>query len=274
MNASPENQHFARLIVSIEPWLDQVVIIGGWAHCLYRLDARAQQLNYAPIMTLDTDVVVPSSLRVEKPNVRERLLANGFREEILGDDQPPATHYRLSGAETAFYAEFLTPLTGSEHTRAGKRKATTRIAGVVSQRLRYIELLLIAPWSVNLAESNGFPLPQATKVQIANPASFLAHKILVHSKRSRAKFAKDVLYIHDTLETFGGRLDDLHREWANQVRPALHIRSIRAVERGAETLLGGMNDSVRQAALIAGGRKLSPDAILEVCNLGLKNVFL
>jgi len=111
-------------------------------------------------------------------------------------------------------------------------------------------------------------------VQIANPASFLAHKILVHSKRSRAKFAKDVLYIHDTLETFGGRLDDLHREWANQVRPALHIRSIRAVERGAETLLGGMNDSVRQAALIAGGRKLSPDAILEVCNLGLKNVFL
>jgi len=127
---------------------------------------------------------------------------------------------------------------------------------------------------VSLDKSNGFSLPQATQVRTANPASFLAHKILIRSKRARAKFAKDVLYIHDTLEAFGGRLDDLHREWANRVKPALHKRSVRVVERGAEPLFGEMNDSVRQAALIAGGRKLSPKAILEVCTLGLKNVFL
>lgn len=146
-----------------------------------------------------------------------------------------------------------------------------RIAGVVSQRL---EILLNAPWSVSLDKFNGFPLPHATQVQIANPASFLVHRILINSKRTRAKFAKDVMYVHDTLEAFGGRLDDLHREWANRMKPALHKRSVQVVERGAETLFGEMNDSVRQAALIAGGRKLSPDAILEVCNLGLKKVFL
>jgi len=79
MNVSPENDHFARLIVSLEPWLEQVVIVGGWAHRLYRLDPRAQQLNYAPVMTLDTDVAVPPQLQVKEPDIRECLVANGFQ---------------------------------------------------------------------------------------------------------------------------------------------------------------------------------------------------
>ncbi len=273
MNVDPGNEHFARLIASLEPWLDQVVIIGGWAHRLYRLDPRAQQLSYAPLLTLDTDVALPPSLLVEKQDIRQRLVANGFQEEVLGEDRPPAAHYHLGDKETAFYAEFLTPLTGSEHTRGGKRKATKRIAGVVSQRLRYIEILLNAPWTLSLDASQGFPLLQGTHVRIANPTSFLAHKVLIHTRRARAKFAKDILYIHDTLETFGGRLDDLHSEWVERVRPEMHKRSVGIVERGAGTLFGEMNDSVRQAALIAGARKLSPEKILEVCNLGLRKVF-
>lgn len=273
MNISPENHSFARLIVSLEPWLGKVVIIGGWAHRLYRLDPRAQQLNYAPLITLDTDVAIPSPLHVKDADIRQRLASHGFHEEFLGDDQPPATHYRLSGEETGFYAEFFTPLTGSVFTRGGKRNATMRIAGVVSQKIRYIELLLIAPWTVSLDESIGFPFPKAKRVRIANPASFLAHKVLIHTKRTRAKFAKDIVYIHDTLETFGGRLDDLRSEWINRVRPELHKKSVRVVERVAETLFGEMSDPIRQAALIASGRQLSPEAILEVCSAGLKQIF-
>ena len=30
---------------SLEPWLDQLVIIGGWAHQLYRLHPAAQVLR-------------------------------------------------------------------------------------------------------------------------------------------------------------------------------------------------------------------------------------
>ena len=30
-------EYFARLVEALDPWLDQVVIIGGWAHRLYRL---------------------------------------------------------------------------------------------------------------------------------------------------------------------------------------------------------------------------------------------
>jgi nucleotidyltransferase-like protein len=273
MNISPENEHFVRLIVALEPWLEQVVIIGGWAHRLYWLDPRAQQLDYIPIMTLDVDIAVPDQLPVKKPDIRECLLAKGFLEEFMGEDQPPATHYHLGGEETGFYAEFLTPLTGSEYTRGGKRKTTLNIAGAVSQKLRHLELLLNAPWTVTLEESNGFTFLKPTQVQVANPAGFLAHKLLIHTKRSDARFAKDVLYIHDTLETFGGHLAELQSEWANLVRPQLHPKSVRTVEEAAGTLFGEMSDAVRQAAVIARARDLSPEAVLEVCNVGLKQVF-
>jgi hypothetical protein len=29
---SPENEHFVRLVQALNPWLKQIVIIGGWAH--------------------------------------------------------------------------------------------------------------------------------------------------------------------------------------------------------------------------------------------------
>src|SRR5208283_2086609 len=99
-----------------------------------------------PLMTLDADIAVPRQLAVKQPDIRACLLAKGFREELQGDDQPPATHYRLGDSETGFYAEFLTPLTGSEYTRGGKRNATLRTAGAVSQKLRHIEILLNAAW--------------------------------------------------------------------------------------------------------------------------------
>ena len=37
MNTAKEMQDFARLIQALDPWLDQLVVIGGWAHRLYRI---------------------------------------------------------------------------------------------------------------------------------------------------------------------------------------------------------------------------------------------
>ena len=238
MSTQAENEAFARLVVAIEPWLEGVVIIGGWAHQLYRLHPSAQALDYVPLTTLDADVALPSALSVSGQSIRERLLANGFSEQSFGDDKPPATHYALREARTGFFAEFLTPLRGSEYHRRGERKATKRIAGVVSQQLRYAEILLHARWSIDIDQSAGFPLPGRRRVQVANPAGFLAHKLLVHQRRSRARFVKDILYIHDTLEVFGARLSDLNQEWREHVKPHLHVRAARTVERGAGKLFG------------------------------------
>jgi hypothetical protein len=138
---------FSKFIEALDPWLDQMVLVGGWAHRLHRLDSRARQLDYVPLTTLDGDVAVPTKLKEAKRTVRERLLSAGFKEEFVGDDRPPATHYHY-GEAGGFYAEFLTPLVGSEYDRGGKRRATKEVGGVSSQRLRYIEILLISPWKI------------------------------------------------------------------------------------------------------------------------------
>jgi hypothetical protein len=62
----PELEAFSKFIVAIEPWLGEVVLVGGWAHRLYRLDPRARKLEYLPLTTLDGDVAVPRKLKKEE----------------------------------------------------------------------------------------------------------------------------------------------------------------------------------------------------------------
>ncbi|HEY6384926.1 MAG TPA: hypothetical protein VIX91_04510 [Candidatus Acidoferrum sp.] len=129
----PELEAFSKFIVALEPWLGEAVLVGGWAHRLYRLDPRARKLDYLPLTTIDSDVAVPPKLKKEESTVRKRLLEAGFEEEFTGEDRPPATHYHY-GKGGGFYAEFLAPLEGSEYDRKGKRKATILHDGSLSNQ--------------------------------------------------------------------------------------------------------------------------------------------
>ena len=263
---------FARLIEALEPWLKEVVLIGGWAHRLYRLDPRAQGLTYPPLTTLDTDVAVPSMIEAKETSIRDRLLAAGFQEEFVGEDRPPATHYQLLG-QGGFYAEFLSPLVGSEYGRKGERKATREVGGISSQQLRHIEILLLAPWSIRLSKSNGYPFASARQVQIANPVSFLTQKILIQDVRDRKDRAKDILYIHDTIETFAGNLGELRELFVREIRPKLPVKRAREVSNVADARFGAVDDTIREAAQMVVGRKLSPEALTETCRAGFKAIF-
>jgi hypothetical protein len=272
VNIDAELEPFARLVEALDPWLGQVVFIGGWAHRLYRFDPRAEALPYPALTTLDGDIAVPLKIEVKKATIRDRLLAAGFLEEFVGEDRPPATHYHL-GDEGAFYAEFLTPLVGSEYGRKGERKATLEVGGVSSQRLRYIDLLLLAPWRVHLDTSNGFSFDPAKSVQVANPAAFLAQKILIQGDRNRRDRAKDALYIHDTIETFAAHLGELQELFQNQIAPHLHAKQTAQVRAAADSLFGRVSDTIREAALMATGRRLTPEALADTTRAGLKAMF-
>jgi hypothetical protein len=271
MALAPDIAGFSRLITALDPWLDRVVLVGGWAHRLYHLHPAAQKLGFGPLMTLDADVALPHSLPPQTPTIREALVAHGFQEEFRGNDMPPATLYHLGDSDSGFYAEFLTPLTGGEHTRSGKRKATAQIAGVNSQQLRFIELLLNDPWTVELGEDD-FGLPAPKVVQVANPMGFLAQKLLIHRRRSADDQAKDILYIHDTFQVFGARLDDLRIEWTDRVRPSLHRKVVKEIETASNWLFGEMTDVIREAAGIAADRRLSPESVRESCRYGFQQI--
>lgn len=266
-------EYFARLVEALDPWLDQVVIIGGWAHHLYRLHPLAQPLDYEPLGTFDTDIAVPLDLPATGERIRERLLERDFREELMGDMQPPAAHYRVQSGNNSFYAEFLTPLEGSVVKRGGRRDVTARVSGVSVQKLRHLELLLQNPWYVMIAPATGFPTPSVRRILVPNAAAFLTQKILIHEKRDPDRRAKDILYIHDTIETFGGNLAMIREQWQTSVRPALHTKAARLVVRAAEEYFREVDDTIREAARIAIGRNLTPEMVRELCALGWRQIF-
>jgi hypothetical protein len=224
------------------------------------------------LTTLDGDVALPPRLKVQESTVRQRLINAGFTEEFKGEDNPPAAHYHY-GKGGGFYAEFLAPLVGSEYDRHGKRKATMEVGGVSSQLLRYVEILLVSPWSVWLGEESGFPLSPKRTVQIANPASFLAQKILIHDQRSPNDKAKDMLYIHDTIEGFSENLEELRQIFRKDIGPHLHPRRVAELEQASEMLFGKVNDAVREATLMATGRTMSPERLARTAQVGVKEIF-
>jgi len=137
---------------------------------------------------------------------------------LSGEATPPITHYTLREAELGFYAEFLTVLQGDGLRHDGQRDLTLAKAGITAQKLRYLDVLLITPWTITLGPDTDIPIKR-TDVLVPNPISFMVQKLLIHSKRPAHKKAQDVLYIHDTLQLFGASLDMLSSVWRDEVRP-------------------------------------------------------
>ena len=73
-------------------------------------------------------------------------------------------------------------------------------------------------------------------------------KLLIHSGRSADKKAQDVLYIHDTLELFGGALDELRRLWGEEVRPKIAKPWATRVEALAHELFAEVTDTPSRSA--------------------------
>jgi hypothetical protein len=268
MSPADESAAFTRLVHVLRPYRGDLVLIGGWAHRLSRLHPLAQPVDFPPLFTQDVDLAIARGVAPGEDDLRRLLLEAGFTERFLGEDEPPITHYQLEG-EGAFYVEFVTPLIG----RPGG--ATRTVAGVTAQRLRYLDILLIAPWSILLTEPH-YPVgATAVEVHIANATSYVAQKLLVLGRRQPADRAKDVLYLHDTLVTFGRALEGLQRIWAESISAALHANARRALRATARQVSSPAFDAVRAAARVAeqAGRPLSPEEIAEVSRAGLSAVF-
>ncbi len=263
----------ARLVDALRPWLDQLVVVGGWAHQLHRLHPEARVPAYRPLRTRDADVAFSTGTSLAG-DIGAALRMAGFHEEFSSDHTPPVAQYRLGGDDEGFYAEFLAPLHGRGVRRNGTEDATLAKAGVTAQKLRHLDLLLVRPWTVRLDAAAGVPLPTPADTRLANPVAFVAQKLLIHGSRPPAKRAQDALYIHDTFELFAPSLDVLRADWLAHVRPTLPTRTARTVERHAREQYLAVTDVLRAAARIPQDRMLTPERFRAVCAYGLATVFL
>jgi Nucleotidyltransferase len=270
--SADEFADIARLIDALRPWLAHLVIVGGWAHRLHRFHPLANPPAYQPLRTKDADVAFSLKAPLEG-DIGAALKAADFEQDFLGEHTPPVTHYRLGGDDQGFYAEFLAPRAGGPVRRDGKPDATVTKAGVTAQKLRHLNLLLMHPWRVGLGASVGVPLAVPTEVQLPNPVSFIAQKLLIQKHRPPDKRAQDALYIHDTLDLFGSHLEELRATWLDELRPEIPPKTAKEIERLHREQFGAVSDMIRTAARIPQDRAIPPERMQLACSFGLEEIF-
>ena len=261
----------ARLVQALEPWRAHLVLIGGWAHRLYRFHPEVNTPLYQPVATRETDVAFSNEAPLDG-DIQAALSEAGFTEELTGEHKPPVTHYILANSDSGFYAEFLTPLHGRAIKRSGEQNATMGKAGITAQRIRQLDILLIDPMVINIGPRQGVPLKKPMDIRVPNPVNFMIQKFLIQQDRPPRKQAQDLLYIHDTLEIFGAQLAQLNARWKDVVAPALDAKARTTVLKLADKSFATVTDTIREAARIPQDRKLSPEQLQAACELALSKI--
>ncbi|MBI3269161.1 MAG: hypothetical protein HYZ53_09065 [Planctomycetes bacterium] len=271
-------QEFVQALRALEPYLPQLIVVGGWAHRLFHFHEWARPVGLQPLTTDDTDILAPMTLEGQGKTVRTMLLEAGFEERLWGD-RPPVTKYYSKNAGSAFHVEFIGERRGGPVRRDGASNDAREVSGVTVQQLAHVELLREEPWALELDESRGYPVEgRPVLVRVVNPVSYLAQKVLVlpRADRSVGKRAKDILYVHDTLLLMSAKLEELRKTWERlrargPRKRAADLARIRAKEFSTVT------DRILRAAEIAreSGRPSAPgpETIRDVCRVGLERVF-
>lgn len=263
---------FAKLVQALDSWRDQLVFIGGWGHRLHTLHPKAYKLDYQPVFTRDTDLAFHSQIPLEG-DIKSALIAKGFKEDLSGDFRPPIASYSLGDELGGFYAEFLTPLIGSGYKRGGEADATIEAAGISAQKIRYLDILMVDPWTVTVGGPHSeVPLNVAAELLVANPLCFMVQKFLIKKDRKKAKQSQDLLYVYDTIQLFIDQLPQFKENWEKVVKPALKETSGTVLKECAESF-ASVTDELRNAAAIPQDRNgLTAIEMQKVCKYAFSEI--
>ena len=221
MAYSSPDAFLAHVLGTFRPYLDRLVLVGGFAVRLYERHPRATPARIRVLRTFDADLAAPGALSPESaPGLAVLANGAGFMTDLRGDHTPPVMKFvpkesAASGSEQ-YTVEFLVPLTGPPAKRSGEPLATRAIQpGVTAQCMRYLDLLLVDSWPVPIAALPGIPDDcKEALVRLPHPGLFVVQKILIARDR-QDKRAKDMAYIYQVLSLFSQDIPRLAREvWA------------------------------------------------------------
>lgn len=180
---------FVHVLKALEPRLDELVIVGGWAWYLYR-KYRTAATTLPGDFTLDVDVVLPRPL--PPGEMLDKLLEKAdFECDLAGDANPPVTRHAWPSKERPeALVDFLIPARG-----AGEAP-TFRVSGIVAQQLRSMDILLEDPLVLTIDESDKGEKYFGT-IRIPRIGNFILQKALTLSDRRQPKREKDLFYVFD-----------------------------------------------------------------------------
>lgn len=187
---------FLKTLTVLRPYLQQIVIGGGWVPFLYyRFLVKNRELT--SVLTRDIDFMVGHQVPIVGPQTIDEILTKEAKltTAFKGIENPAVIHYEgaIDGVEIEI--EFLTDQTGSQ-----EEKVLVVQKGLHAEALRYVSIIVenTMPLEIDDAESGQRDRPLI--VQVPKPAAYIFQKGLSFPvRRDKLKASKDLYYIFDIL---------------------------------------------------------------------------
>ena len=127
----------------LRPYLDDIVIAGGWVPYLYAAHLPPSDEAVA-LRTRDLDLAVPREVPEREKTIDQLLSDADFACEFRSLGTPPVTVYLATHAGDQVEIEFIT-------TARGDNPGVRRVqSGLTAQELHYVDLLLEHTWTLPL----------------------------------------------------------------------------------------------------------------------------
>jgi hypothetical protein len=180
-----------RTLDTLKPYLDDIVVVGGWVPFLYRKYGN-MPARHPSVRTTDIDIAVPRNVPDKgRPTIDNLLLKAGYTVQIFGS-QGGAVKYEMAAPPTEI--EFITPEIG----KPGEPSIVVQ-SGLRAQALRYVQILIENTRQIAVNDSiSGVNI--SSLIKVPSPAAFIFQKALSLPQR-RLKAAKDLYYIFDLLDS-------------------------------------------------------------------------
>jgi Nucleotidyltransferase len=192
---------FARLLQAFAPYLDEIVLVGGWVHALYLADANSGAMASGggyPIQTDDIDFTLPHALlRGDRPTLLDLAMQAGFRESGW------TFHEEEGGRPDLLYSLpsgviDLDLLVSSE--TVSEAIAITGQDGLMAHGYPDLHLLLHNVVRLPVGTEIHPTLVPPLQIRVPTPAAYILQKGLASRRRINAtKVAKDLVYIFEIL---------------------------------------------------------------------------
>lgn len=100
---------FLKTVTTLEPYLNNLVVVGGTANALLRYHPLSAQISHAPIGTKDLDLASERQLaRDDRPPLDELLEKADLKVDLRGDGNPPVMKF-VSATDATLDLELLCP---------------------------------------------------------------------------------------------------------------------------------------------------------------------
>lgn len=211
---------------ALSPYLNQLVLVGGWVPYIYR-KMYGSDTSQQPLFTRDFDIAIPRhGFHENETPLNELILDAGFDYKFASLQNPPVVKYQKTMSNGSMIEiEFITE-------EPGNREDVKIIGSINAQALRDVGMLLNSPVRFHLSE---YGYTKEGYFLVPRPSMFIIHKAIVAPKRrQKEKTAKDLYYIFYIIESFS--------LWRGDIFSGIRAAQNSYKSRASKNLLSYFND--------------------------------